>query len=62
MPLGWLPDKPLAARGARRQTRRHEAVARQTWNATSNRHMLAVNRALGYVVDGHGREWQKRLD
>jgi hypothetical protein len=23
--------------------------------------MLAVNRALGYAVDGYSREWQKRV-
>ena len=32
----------------------------RTWNAASNTHMLAVNRRLGYVVDGYSREWQKR--
>ena len=31
----------------------------RTWNAASNEHMLAVNRSLGYVVDGYSREWQK---
>jgi GNAT superfamily N-acetyltransferase len=34
----------------------------RTWNAASNEHMLAVNRRLGYVVDGYSREWQKHLD
>jgi len=33
----------------------------RTWNADSNRHMLAVNRALGYAVDGYSREWQKQV-
>ena len=33
----------------------------RTWNADSNTHMLAVNRALGYLVDGYSREWQKQL-
>ncbi len=33
----------------------------RTWNAASNAHMLAVNRRLGYVVDGYSREWQKNL-
>ena len=33
----------------------------RTWNATSNEQMLAVNRRLGYVVDGYSREWQKHL-
>ncbi|TQM64130.1 GNAT family N-acetyltransferase [Humibacillus xanthopallidus] len=31
----------------------------RTWNAASNAHMLAVNRRLGYTVDGYSREWQK---
>lgn len=38
-----------------------EVTAVRTWNAASNEHMLAVNRRLGYVVDGYSREWQKRL-
>lgn len=38
-----------------------EVTAVRTWNAASNGHMLAVNRRLGYVVDGYSREWQKRL-
>lgn len=33
----------------------------RTWNADSNTHMLAVNRALGYAVDGYSREWQKQV-
>jgi GNAT superfamily N-acetyltransferase len=32
----------------------------RTWNAASNDHMLAVNRRLGYAVDGYSREWQKQ--
>jgi GNAT superfamily N-acetyltransferase len=32
----------------------------RTWNAASNDHMLAVNRRLGYRVDGYSREWQKK--
>ena len=32
----------------------------RTWNAASNEHMLAVNRRLGYRVDGYSREWQKK--
>lgn len=31
----------------------------RTWNADDNRHMLAVNRELGYVQDAFLREWQK---
>lgn len=31
----------------------------RTWNSATNEHMLAVNRALGYVHDGYSREWQK---
>ncbi|GAA6526283.1 GNAT family N-acetyltransferase [Intrasporangium sp. DVR] len=38
-----------------------EVAAVRTWNAASNDHMLAVNRALGYHVDGYSRLWQKRL-
>lgn len=38
-----------------------EVTSVRTWNADSNAHMLAVNRRLGYVVDGHTREWQKHL-
>lgn len=34
-------------------------AAIRTWNAASNEHMLAVNRRLGYTVDGYSREWQK---
>ena len=33
----------------------------RTWNADDNTHMLAVNRALGYVPNGVMTEWQKRL-
>ena len=36
-----------------------EVSSIRTWNATSNAHMLAVNRRLGYAVDGYSREWQK---
>ena len=38
-----------------------EVTAVRTWNAASNTHMLAVNRRLGYAVDGYSREWQKRV-
>ena len=38
-----------------------EVTSIRTWNAASNDHMLAVNRRLGYAVDGYSREWQKRL-
>ena len=38
-----------------------EVTAVRTWNAASNEHMLAVNRRLGYVVDGYSREWQKHV-
>ena len=31
----------------------------RTWNAEENRHMLAVNRQLGYQPDAWLREWQK---
>lgn len=33
----------------------------RTWNADDNVPMLAVNRELGYVVDGYARQWQKVL-
>jgi len=36
-----------------------DVTAVRTWNADSNEHMLAVNRQLGYAVDGYSREWQK---
>ena len=39
-----------------------EVTSVRTWNAASNTHMLAVNRSLGYTLDGYGREWQKVLD
>lgn len=32
-----------------------------TWNATENRHMLAINEALGFTVTGHSGEWQRTL-
>ncbi|MGO4599258.1 GNAT family N-acetyltransferase [Terrabacter sp. 2RAF25] len=37
-----------------------DVTAVRTWNAASNEHMLAVNRRLGYAVDGYSREWQKQ--
>lgn len=33
----------------------------RTWNAEENAPMLAVNRVLGYVVEGVLREWQKKV-
>ena len=36
-----------------------EVLSIRTWNAASNAYMLAVNRRLGYAVDGYSREWQK---
>jgi GNAT superfamily N-acetyltransferase len=33
-----------------------------TWNASENRHMLAINRSLGFRPSGLEGEWQKRLD
>lgn len=37
-----------------------EVTSVRTWNADGNTHMLAVNRQLGYAVEGYSREWQKR--
>ncbi|HET7279968.1 MAG TPA: GNAT family N-acetyltransferase [Dermatophilaceae bacterium] len=36
-----------------------EVAAVRTWNAQENEHMLAVNRRLGFEVDGYERAWQK---
>jgi GNAT superfamily N-acetyltransferase len=33
-----------------------------TWNASENRHMLAINTSLGFRPSGFEGEWQKRLD
>ncbi len=33
----------------------------ETWNATSNAHMVHVNEVLGYRVVAHATEWQTRL-
>jgi GNAT superfamily N-acetyltransferase len=38
-----------------------EVTSVRTWNAAENEHMLAVNRRLGYQVDGYERAWQKLL-
>lgn len=38
-----------------------EVTTIRTWNADDNAAMLAVNRALGFVVDGYARNWQKLL-
>ena len=38
-----------------------EVTVVRTWNADDNGPMLAVNRRLGYVVDGYSRNWQKTL-
>lgn len=32
-----------------------------TWNAAENRHMLAINEAVGFTVTGHSGEWQRAL-
>jgi GNAT superfamily N-acetyltransferase len=38
-----------------------EVAVIRTWNADDNAPMVAVNRELGYVVDGYARQWQKKL-
>jgi hypothetical protein len=38
-----------------------DASAVLTWNAEENEHMLAVNRRLGFQVEGCERTWQKIL-
>lgn len=50
----------LKATNTLRLLERHPDVrVVRTWNAEDNAHMLAVNRALGYVGDAWLREWQK---
>jgi GNAT superfamily N-acetyltransferase len=50
-----------AANALRLMAELPEVTSVRTWNAASNRHMLAVNRSLGYTVDGYSREWQKNV-
>lgn len=38
-----------------------DATSVLTWNANENRHMLAINIALGFKPSGFEGEWQKRL-
>ncbi|MET3367853.1 UNVERIFIED_CONTAM: GNAT superfamily N-acetyltransferase [Jeotgalibacillus campisalis] len=38
-----------------------DATSVMTWNASENRHMLAINIALGFKPSGFEGEWQKRL-
>lgn len=74
--LGFQEDTAVAGahRGHRLGLRLKAAMLRRlaerepqlvhvdTWNAESNRHMIAVNEALGCVVVGRGLEVQRRLD
>lgn len=46
---------------ARLRERAASARVLRTWNADSNTHMLAVNRALGFEVVAAETDWQKRL-
>lgn len=41
--------------------RRPEVTPVRTWNATTNEHMLAVNRAMGFRPVAFDAEWQKRV-
>jgi hypothetical protein len=45
----------------RAQARWPSAQSVLTWNANENRHMLAINIALGFKPAGYEGEWQKRL-
>jgi GNAT superfamily N-acetyltransferase len=44
-------------------TRRHEPAVRyiHTWNAASNRHMIAINEALGFRVMDNWATWQHEV-
>ncbi|MFJ6535387.1 GNAT family N-acetyltransferase [Paenarthrobacter sp. NPDC091711] len=44
------------------QTLWPDATSVMTWNANENRHMLAINIALGFKPSGFDGEWQKRLE
>ncbi|MGH3326362.1 MAG: GNAT family N-acetyltransferase [Streptomycetales bacterium] len=47
-----------------RLARHHEPALRliDTWNATSNGHMIAVNEAMGFRAHSQGAEWQLEID
>lgn len=57
--LGMLA-KIANIRRAREECPAAESVI--TWNASENRHMLAINISLGFKPSGFEGEWQKRLE
>jgi hypothetical protein len=65
IPEDGRPDNPPSAPdlcNGRAQERWPAARSVLTWNASENRHMLALNTSLGFKPSGFEGEWQKRLD